>query len=39
MFWIASKLPLGVEVTGFGGAFLGALVVSIVSFLASRAFR
>ncbi len=39
IFWVASLFPVGVAVSGFGGAFLGALVVSVVSFLASRAVR
>ena len=33
--WVSSKLHLGFHVAGFGSAFLGALVVSIVSFLLS----
>jgi putative membrane protein len=36
VFWLATLLPVGVEVNGFGGALLGALTVSIVSFVASR---
>ena len=36
VFWIASGLNLGVSVQDFGAAFLGALTVSAVSFLASR---
>ena len=40
VFWLATLVPnTGVTVTGFGGAFLGALVVSVVSFLASRALK
>lgn len=40
VFWIAAIVSAGsVEVSGFGGAFLGALVVSVVSFVASRAIR
>lgn len=39
VFWLATRLPVGVSVDGFGGAFLGALIISVVSFLASRAFR
>ncbi|HYB52785.1 MAG TPA: phage holin family protein [Thermoanaerobaculia bacterium] len=39
VLWLTSalsgKLGLGFHVTGFGAAFLGALVVSIVSFLLS----
>ena len=36
VFWLASLLPVGVEVSGFLGALLGAVTVSIVSFLANR---
>ena len=36
VFYLASLFPVGVRVDGFGGAFLGALVVSVVSFVASR---
>ena len=36
LFWVAANLLPGVEVTGFLGAFVGALTVSAVSFLASR---
>jgi putative membrane protein len=36
VFWLATLLPVGVRVQDFGGAFLGALVVSVVSFVASR---
>lgn len=39
VFWLAAVLTGGVEVNGFGGAFLGALVVSLVSFFASRVIR
>jgi putative membrane protein len=39
VFWVATLFPVGVHVSGFGGAFLGALVVSIVSFFASRIIR
>lgn len=34
MFWLASAFPVGVQVNGFVGAFLGALVVSLISFVA-----
>lgn len=37
VFWLASLLQSGVQVADFGAAFLGALLVSIVSFIASRA--
>ena len=33
--WVSNLLNLGFQVTGFGSAFWGALVVSIVSFLLS----
>lgn len=36
VFWVATIFPVGVAVSGFGGAFLGALTVSVVSVLASR---
>lgn len=36
VFWLATQFPLGVSVNGFTGAFLGALVVSVVSFVLSR---
>jgi putative membrane protein len=39
VFWVATLFPVGVRVSGFAGAFLGALVVSIVSFFASRIIR
>ena len=35
MFWLASAIVPGCTVNGFGGAFLGALVVSVVSWLLS----
>ena len=37
LFWLASVVQGGgVQVADFGAAFLGALVVSVVSFVASR---
>lgn len=39
VFWIATLVNVGVRVDGFIGAFLGALVVSLVSFVASRALK
>jgi putative membrane protein len=39
VFWLATLFPVGVHVNGFTGAFLGALVVTIVSFFASRIIR
>ncbi len=38
MFWLAAVLLGGVAVQGVLGAFIGALVVSIVSFIMSRLF-
>jgi len=39
VFWLATQLPVGVQVAGFMGALLGALTVSVVSFLASALLR
>lgn len=39
IFWLATLFPLGVKVDGFFGAFVGALFVTVVSFLASRVVR
>src|SRR5882672_8537666 len=36
VFWLASQFDVGVHVADFGAAFIGALVVSAVSFVASR---
>ncbi len=40
VFWLATVLPGGgaVEVAGFGGAFVGALAVTIVSMIGARLF-
>jgi uncharacterized membrane protein YvlD (DUF360 family) len=39
VFWLASIIQGGgIQVADFGAAFLGALLVSIVSFIASRVF-
>ena len=39
VFWLASVIQGGgVQVADFGAAFLGALLVSVVSFVASRVF-
>jgi putative membrane protein len=38
VFWLATLLPVGVHAS-FGAAFLGALVISLVSFFSSRIFR
>ncbi|MBV9175212.1 MAG: phage holin family protein [Chloroflexi bacterium] len=37
VFWAATWFPIGVHVPGFGAAFVNALIVSVVSFIASRA--
>jgi putative membrane protein len=42
VFWMATIVfrdSIGVQVSGFEGAFLGALVVSAASFVASRALK
>ena len=36
VFWLATLFPVGVHAEGFGGALVGALTVSVVSFVASR---
>jgi putative membrane protein len=36
VFWVATWFPVGVHVQDFGAAFIAALVVSVVSFVASR---
>ena len=36
VFWLASQFDVGVAVTGFVAALVGALTVSVVSFVASR---
>jgi putative membrane protein len=36
VFWLASLIQGGVQVADFGAAFIGALAVSVVSFVASR---
>ena len=36
VFWLATVVPTGVRVTGFEGAFLGALAVTVVNMIASR---
>jgi len=36
VFWLATLLPVGVHAEGFGGALVGALTVSVVSFIVSR---
>jgi putative membrane protein len=37
VFWLAAQFPLGVSVSGFVGAFLAALVISLVSFVLAKA--
>lgn len=39
VFWLASLFPIGVRVDGLRGAFVGSLMVSAVSFVASRMAR
>jgi len=39
MFWLASRIYSGVSVAGFWEAFLAALVVSVIGFLANRIIR
>lgn len=39
MFWLATVIFPSVAVQGFFGAFLAALVVSIVSYIVNRLFR
>ena len=39
VFWLASQLGGGVRVEDFRAAFFGALLVSVVSFIASRALK
>ena len=36
VFWVATLFPIGVQVNGFVAAFVGALLVTVVSFIASR---
>jgi putative membrane protein len=36
VFWLATFIESGVHVVDFGAAFVGALVVTMVSFVASR---
>ncbi len=36
LFWLASSLTGGITVEGFIGAFVGALIVSVVSFVMNR---
>ena len=39
LFYLVAKLGIGLSVDGFGAAFLGALVLSIVSFILSSFVR
>ncbi|MCL4458740.1 MAG: phage holin family protein [Chloroflexi bacterium] len=40
LFWLAAYLSRGsLDVSGFGAAFLGALIVSVVSFVMTRTIR
>ena len=36
VFWVTTWFPVGVRVPDFGAAFVDALIVSVVSFVASR---
>lgn len=36
LFWLAGELVTGVRVSGFLGAFVGALIVSVVSLVMNR---
>jgi putative membrane protein len=36
VFWLATFAPVGVYVSGFDGAFLGALTVSVASIVVGR---
>ena len=37
--WIGDQFGVGFQVSGFWGAFLGALIVSVVSYVLSQIFR
>jgi putative membrane protein len=39
VFWLASRFDVGIQVDSFSAAFLGALLVSVVSFVASRVLK
>jgi len=39
LFWVATAIFTGVEVSGFVGAFIAALLVSLVSFTVNRLAR
>ena len=39
MFWLTARIAPGVRIDGFGPAFLGALIMLVVSFLTSQAFK
>ncbi len=36
LFWVVGHLGIGLDVRNFGAAFIGALVLSIISFLLSQ---
>ena len=36
LFWFVGQLGIGLVVNGFLGAFLGAIVLSVISFILSR---
>jgi putative membrane protein len=39
VFWLASRIDVGVRVDSFSAAFMGAVVVSVVSFVSSRVLK
>lgn len=39
VFWLATQLPAGVQVSGFTGALIGSLMVSVISFVGSSLAR
>lgn len=39
LFWLVGNLGIGLVVRGFTGAFLGGIILAIVSFLLSRLVR
>jgi putative membrane protein len=39
MFWLTAWIAPGVRVDGFGPAFIGAIIMMIVSFLTSQLFK
>ncbi len=39
LYWVASPLGIGFKITSFWGAFLGSLIVSIISVVLNRILR